>query len=201
MKDIYTVGIDPGLYNGSIVLLKNGKVKKKWILPHIKKKEINKKEMKKILKRLLKKDPTVYLEQVHAIYGVSAAATASFMKAFGEIVSAVEVLGLRRIEIKPKVWQDVMFAGIPDMRKALTKKEKNEGRKNGKRDTKAMALIASNRLFPKTNFTPKKCRVPNDGLIDGALIGLFGYWSLIKQDAEKKKKKAKKSGKKKRLRK
>lgn len=193
--DIYTVGIDPGLYNGGIALLKNGKLIKKWILPHIKKKEIDKKEFKKILKKLVKKEPTVFVEQVHALYGVSAAATASFMKAFGEIISAIEILDLRRIEVKPKPWQDVMFQGVPELRKALTKAEKGKGKKQGKKDTKAMALIASNRLFPKTNFIPEGCRVPNDGLVDAALIGLYGYWSLIgKVDDEKK---VKKSGKRK----
>ena len=196
MRDLWVVGIDPGLYNGGIVLLKNGKVKKKWVLPHIKKKEINKKEFKKILKKLAKKEPTVYIEQVHALYNVSAAATATFMKAFGEIVCAVEVLELRRIEVKPRDWQKKMFKGVPELIKALTKKEKYAGKKKGKRDTKAMALIASNRLFPKTNFIPEGCRVPNDGWIDAALIGLFGYWSLIRKESKKKKTKAIKSGKK-----
>ena len=44
-------------------------------------------------------------------------------------------------------------------------------------DSKAMALTTARQLWPDEGWLPSdRCRVPHDGLIDAALIGLFGWY-------------------------
>lgn len=66
------------------------------------------------------------------------------------------------VMVTPKVWQKVMFGGVPDMKKGE------------KRDTKGMALIAASRLFPGVDFRKNdRCKVPDNNAVDSLLLAEY----------------------------
>jgi hypothetical protein len=75
-------------------------------------------------------------------------------------------LSIPYVKIPAKTWQAKMFIGVEEITKV------SKGKK--KRDTKAMALIAIRRLFPKLKLTfGERAVKPHDGLIDAVLMSEF----------------------------
>jgi hypothetical protein len=72
-------------------------------------------------------------------------------------------LNLPYHKVKAKVWQKDMFQGVPELTKS------------GKRDTKGMALVACQRMFPTLKLTfGERATKPHDGLVDAVLIAAYG---------------------------
>lgn len=117
-------------------------------------------------------DVHIVLEQVHAIFGSSAGATFEFGRGFGILETAIASHQLPYTLVQPKVWQKLCFQGIPEIRKPASEKQRAANRQ-GKIDTKAMALLAIKRLFPTMKLTFGKGTKPHDGLIDAALMAYF----------------------------
>lgn len=105
-------------------------------------------------------DVKCVLEDVHALFGVSAKATFSFGWVLGAIEGVLVSCSIPYIKVQPKEWQKEMWQGIP-----LQKKP------NGRTDTKAMSLLAAKRLFPNEDLTATERSVkPNDGKVDALLL-------------------------------
>lgn len=100
------------------------------------------------------------IEDVHSIFGASAAANFSFGFNCGYLEGIISTLEIPYTKIAPKIWQKEMWQGVPLIKNS-----------NKKTDTKGMSLIAARRLFPKENFlASSRCKVPHDGIVDAMLI-------------------------------
>jgi len=72
--------------------------------------------------------------------------------------------------VKPQAWQKEMYQGVPEMRKTP-----KDGKKKGERDTKAMSIIAVERLFPNIDTRrTTRCKDPHDGKTDSILMYEYG---------------------------
>lgn len=168
------IGIDPGK-NGAVVCIKDDKIIKKFVMPNIGN-EFDIHEFNILIENIILTHNIihVFIERVHAIFGSSAKATFIFGKICGIIEGIIVSHKLKYTLIEPKIWQKIMFQGIPEIRKS-SKKIK------GKLDTKKMAEIAAKRLFPNENFKrTEKSKNNHDGIIDALLIAEYGKRFLLK---------------------
>lgn len=108
------------------------------------------------------------IEQVHAIFGSSAKSTFEFGRISGILESMLVCNSIPYTLVQPKIWQKEMFSGIP-----LQKKPSSSG-KTLKTDTKKMALMAANRLFPNIDFKrTERCKLVDDNKVDALLLAEF----------------------------
>jgi len=186
-------GADPGK-DGALVFInaETGKIVRKVRVPKLegKKKttEPDWHQLDDVLKKYKKRIVHVFLEKPNT-GGAFSGRTQSLElgKSIGTFKTMLISNELRFTMLAPTKWQKVMFEGIPIIQhpKKETEEEKAKRKKKNKKkpvpkvkDSKAMALEASKRLFPKHNFIPEGCRVPFDGWIDAALIALHGLWQI-----------------------
>lgn len=182
----YVLGADPGKH-GAIVLLST-KYNPVRIAPddiicftaHTKGDHL---DIMRTWKELLPYADRIVLcaqEEVHAIFGVSAAATFGFGEVNGALSAMLQLLGTTRpskepfdvLYVSPKVWQHKVW----DPADIKYKKDTDKlGRK--KKDTKATSLSAAATIFPGVSFKKGKSRLPHDGIVDAALIA---YYALCK---------------------
>jgi hypothetical protein len=174
MKTRYFVGIDIGK-NGGICIqdVETGEIIKS-VMPIIGK-EFDIHSFVAILKPFKDTDCMVAFEDLRAIHSASAGATFTFGHIAGATEAAVISLGLPYRKVNAKVWQKQAFAGIPEIRKPDVT-DKNGKIKKGAIDTKAMALIASKRLYPNVDTRPtERSKNPHDGIVDALLIN---WWVI-----------------------
>lgn len=100
----------------------------------------------------------IYGEDLHSIFGASAKSNFNFGRGIGKVQGAIECLEVPVYQVKPRIWQEYIFA-------VTETPEMGETKANGrfKRDTKACAAWAAAILWPIENLK-------HDGLIDAALI-------------------------------
>lgn len=182
------LGGDPGKEGGLVVIsAKTGKLIDKIKPPRLKK-EVDWHSVDAWVKKYAKRIAYAFLEKPNTGGGF-AGRTQSI--GLGDSIATLRTMmfsnDLRVVMVPPGTWQKVMFTGVPilsnpkketkeekDKRKALKKKKPAPKVK----DNKTMALVAANRLFPKTNFVPEGSRKPHDGWVDAALIALWGAWQV-----------------------
>tara|TARA_Y100000296_G_C5180060_1_gene263680 strand:- start:15319 stop:15828 length:510 start_codon:yes stop_codon:yes gene_type:complete len=166
---VHTLGIDFGS-KGGLTLLEGNQIIMKTAMPY--------KDGKTDIPKLLSfctdimsevdlSNLKIYGEKLHAIFGSSAKATFSFGKVYGETIGVIEsVLG--EIELVRAVdWQKEIF-------KAYEIKEVKKNNSN-RRDTKTMALHAALTVWPNEDWrASSRHRIVHDGIIDSALIALYG---------------------------
>jgi hypothetical protein len=105
----------------------------------------------------------VVFERLTSLHLASKKANWSLSNQAGTVRGIIIGLNLPFQEIAPKLWQEEMLRGIPEI-----KDSKN------KRDTKKMALIAVQRLLPEQNLLrTEKCTKPDDGLVDAILLATY----------------------------
>ena len=108
---------------------------------------------------LLKPDHVVF-EKLGVIFGTSKATAFSMGEQSGIIQTACICLGVPYTIVPAKEWQKAMYTGVPETKKS-----------NGKRDTKAMALIACKRIFPNLELTlSERAKIAHDGYVDAILM-------------------------------
>lgn len=158
------VGIDIGL-KGAIVIQDNGNITclKMPVIKNV----LNVNELRNIFETF-DNDTVIVYEDLGVIFGSSKATAFSMGYQCGIIESFCVCNGLKYFKIKAKEWQKEMFKGVPE----ITLPIKKDSLK-GKRDTKAMALVAANRMFPKVPLMVGKETKPNDGIVDALLISEF----------------------------
>jgi hypothetical protein len=158
------IGIDVGKTGGVAILFEDGTLELHKIpVVGVSKPQINEHELNRILS-LHNGDESIYaLENVTSIRGASAGSNFTFGDTKGLKRGMLVGMGVRFVMVAPKEWQKVAWNGIPVVKKA-----------NGRNDTKAISLLASQRIFPGQSFlaTPRSS-VPHDGLIDAALIAYY----------------------------
>jgi hypothetical protein len=151
------IGIDLGL-NGAIVIFHPDGYIEKAKMPVIGK-LIDIPSLKYIIGR---KDAVVVFEDLGVIFGTSKATAFSMGYQVGILEALCVSLKLPYHKVKAKVWQKEMFQGVPELTKS------------GKRDTKGMALIACQRIFPNQDLTfTERAKKPHDGLVDAMLIAEY----------------------------
>lgn len=159
-----TVGIDPGK-SGGIVAVHNGKVIGKDTMPINEDGTIDNKTLSSIIRSYTAYDDEVRfgLEKVHAIYGMSAKSCFQFGMNFQACISALDITGAKWEFIQPKTWQKEVFEGMNEIKNT-----------KGKRDTKKMALMACNRMYPDTDLTAtERSKKPHDGIVDALCIAEY----------------------------
>lgn len=123
-------------------------------------------------------------EEIHAIFGSSAASTFEFGASDGMLEAFLQLLSNNKFEVykvQPKNWQACAWKKVDkingdpiiDKETGLQKVNK-DGEPRFKTDTKATSASAAHKLFPNVSFVPKRCRNEHDGVIDAALIAYYG---------------------------
>ena len=160
------LGIDVGI-NGAITCMdESGKVESICVMPKINN-IFDGRKFDDMLDSIcgLDIDCTVFIEDVHAIFGSAAKATFTFGKTCGIIEGIIIGNCLPYIYVQPKIWQKEMFQGVKEVRKPKTNRV----------DTKAMSELACKRLFPDVKFTATdRCTKTHDGMTDSCLIAEYG---------------------------
>jgi len=109
-------------------------------------------------------DIHIVFEKLGVIFGTSKITAFSMGYQSGAIEMIAIALKIPYTKVPAKQWQKEMFQGVEIIKKP--------GRTNN--DTKAMALIAVNRIFPKQKLTfGTKATKPHDGLIDALLMAQY----------------------------
>lgn len=157
------VGIDIGLKGAIAIIDPNGEVT--TVQMPVIKDQLDLAELYSILDSLTiittsPQNITVVFEKLGVIFG-SSKATAFSM---GSQLGAMEMLCVSKsvpyTKVPAKQWQKDMFMGINEITNS-----------KGKRDTKAMALLAIKRLFPGMKLTfGERATKPHDGLVDAVLM-------------------------------
>ena len=125
-------------------------------------------------------DTHIFIEEVHSVFGSAAKANFEFGRINGIIEGLVCSCNTSYSKVQPKIWQKEMFEGVP-----IIKKPGSKAKGRGSFDTKKMALVAFQRLYPETDFNITSKGNPSknvhDGLVDAILIAEYGRRKLIKR--------------------
>lgn len=157
------IGIDPGK-DGAIVA-QTDKGIEKIMIPLIGN-EIDLHSLNHTIRRLsLSGGPHHFiLENVHTLPIMSAKSNFTFGSVFGMLQALLVANNCKFTLVTPKEWQKEMWQGIP--------KQTKPGKKQT--DTKAMSLLAANRLFPLQDLTKSdRASKAHDGIVDALLISEY----------------------------
>jgi len=103
---------------------------------------------------------SVVFEKLGVIFGTSKATAFSMGLQLGVMEMLCVSQTVPYTKVPAKQWQKDMFMGVDEIKNA-----------KGKRDTKAMALVAVKRLFPNLKLTfGERATKPHDGLVDAVLM-------------------------------
>jgi hypothetical protein len=156
------ISIDPGA-NGGIAVFEDGELTGLLLIPKVKDK-IDYRFLEQTLTKLIDKNTTIVLEEVHSIYGASAKSNHAFGHINGVLLGIILCTRQPFVFVQPKEWQKYVWSNQDKVYKP--------GKAKQTVDTKATSLLAAKRLFPQVDFTKVGRSVkPHDGLIDAALIG------------------------------
>jgi hypothetical protein len=154
-------GIDIGK-SGAIVKLVDNSAITSIKMPLIKK-ELNLFELNQVFENLKDDNYHVVFEKLGVIFGSSKVTAFSMGEQSGIIEALCVSHEIPYTKVRAVDWQKEMFQGITKIQKA--------GKTST--DTKAMALIAVNRLFPNVPLTFSGATKPHDGLIDALLMAEY----------------------------
>lgn len=156
------VGIDPGVNGGLCLLNATGHIIECVRTPRTKD-GIDVNAMTDLIRDWMKKDLlTIYVENVHAIFGAGAKNTFNFGANLGIIFGVLGALGLQFHLVTPREWQKLLHVD-------------ENGEKLIDKDPKKRSLLASRRIFRDFGFlATDRSSVPHDGMIDAALIAEYG---------------------------
>ena len=151
----YVVGIDNGISGAFAVLNTEGELLKLWEMPIQKTRKGNEVDIVAVRESF----DTAGLTPENAMCVIeepggsqSAKAASSMAGSFHALRAFLALGGYRYHRITPQSWQKPMLKCKP-------------------KDTKPAALVLAKALWPKcTWLASERCRVPNDGFVDAALI-------------------------------
>lgn len=182
----FYIGIDIGLTGGIVVLDDNSNLCYKLAMDEGVIKADGTPDVKKIyaiIKHFAKLgDVHIILERFAGFHGISKKGVASLERQGGKIYGMVELMGFPYTASLPKNWQKVICGDTKQYDKTTnvrTDRKDVDGKwikkKVIKKDTKKIALVTVNRLYPKEKWLRNKnCKTPHDGMIDGCLLALYG---------------------------
>ncbi len=165
------VGIDPGKLGGIIILPENYEDLEFYVMPMIGS-EYNIQRLDEIFSHISYNfNATIFLESVHSIAGVSAKSNFDFGEGFGLLQGIIVSKKIPLLKVQPKAWQKLFFSGIPDQNKSVVV----SGKTVIQRDTKVMARLSMNQLYPKfTGLASSRSSKPHEGLVDALGIAHYG---------------------------
>jgi len=170
MNKVY-VGIDVGK-NGGVVAIYPTEVVAVNAVPKIKgSQEVDLQALSQLLRDHCSIDNSVHyvIEDVHSIFGTSAKSNFQFGRILGFLEGVVVGGQMPFTKVQPKAWQKVCFEGVTPITKPGTRAK---GR--GAYDTKAMALIAAQRLYPSVDLRKSsRAEKPHDGIVDALLLAHY----------------------------
>jgi hypothetical protein len=162
------IGIDPGK-QGAIVSIDSFNNVETYVMPLIAG-EYDLQKLKQFMNQFQEvNDLHLIIEDVHAIFRASANSSFEFGVGVGIVRMATVMAEIPFTLVQPKMWQKTIFEGVSVIKKPG---KREEGR--GSLDTKAMALIAAQRLYPKLNLMKSdKSKKPHEGIVDALLIAHY----------------------------
>jgi hypothetical protein len=167
------IGIDVGKQGGIVLMSENGTIET-FKTPLVAN-EIDLNEIKSMIESF--SDVIVGIENVANIFGSSSKSNFQFGRALGLVEGLVTGIGLPFVKVHAKVWQKLAFEGIPVVHKqgkVKINKKTGVAEETKKVDTKAMALLAAKRLYPKVNLlATERSKIPHDGIVDSLLIAHY----------------------------
>jgi len=169
------IGIDPGKIGGIVSLNNEGDKEEIYLIPKIHN-VVDLRLLGEIFDSFDIENTVITMEKIHALGNVGAKSTFEFGRIYGMLEGIFASKGFTYTLTTPKIWQKEMFEGVDEIRKP-SKINKNGKTVKGRVDTKKMAAIACNRLFPDIdlNTTEKgnKSKNVHDGLADALLIAEY----------------------------
>jgi hypothetical protein len=158
------IGIDIGKSGAYYILGEDGSEIDRGKMPMIKK-EVDWHAWNAIIEPYDMFNGMVVFEKLGVIFGSSKKTAFSMGYQAGAIEMCCIANNLIYTMVPAKKWQAEMFEGQTKIFKSGSKT---------KIDTKAMALVAAKRLFPKVNLLmTEKSTVPHDGLVDALLMAEY----------------------------
>ena len=151
------VGIDNGISGALVALSPHSQIVSMLPMPILKARKGNEVDVATVwhwLDNLCRDKLTVVIEEPGG--SKSAKAATSMAGSFHALRTICVLKDIRWHRITPQIWQKEILPGC----------------KAG--DTKPRALAQVRQLWPDESFVPTGCRVPNDGMIDAALIAEYG---------------------------
>lgn len=140
------IGIDPG-QKGGIAFLKSSALA--FPMP-----ETPKQVLDLLQNYVTDNDVTVVIESVSAMPKQGVCSMFNFGRHYGELMGICTALGYRILNPKPQAWKKVMLAG--------TDKSKDA------------SILMCEHLFPEIDLVLPRCRKPNDGMAEAALLAEYG---------------------------
>lgn len=162
--------IDPGK-QGAIVFLSDDGELELHTMPTIANqgKEYDLQQLKNVMNQYKDKLVHLVIEDVHSIYGASANSNFEFGVGVGLVRMAAVMAEIPFTLVQPKVWQKKMFEGVP-----VIKKPGKQETGRGSLETKQMALVAVQRLYPKLDLRKSaRSTNPHEGIVDALLIANY----------------------------
>jgi hypothetical protein len=151
------IGVDIGLLGAIVIMHLDGHIEihKMPVIGKV----IDVPTLKKLIDR---RDAVIVFEDLGVIFGSSKKTAFSMGYQIGLIEALCVAGGNPYHKVKAKMWQKEMFQGVPELKKGE------------KRDTKGMALVACQRIFPGFDLTfTERAQKPHDGLVDALLIAEY----------------------------
>jgi len=161
-------GIDPGS-NGALVIIDKDVVECHTFVKVGGKLSYD--ETVRQVVQLLKTADFAFIEEVHGIKGSASKATFAFGYTCGALRAAIIMANTPYEMVTPQTWQKQVWTN-PDY---VYKKSKTDRKQN---DTKATSLNCAKRLLPNETFIVGKGQIPHDGIVDAALIAIYGQRKL-----------------------
>lgn len=164
------LGIDPGL-TGGLVLYNGSSILEMSTMPILKEKrngrlksEIDLNELNNLIVKFKSHNPKCFLEKVGAMPGQGVSSMFAFGKGFGILIGMLSAHEIETTLVPPQRWTALIHK--PYAHTSLESKEKSK--------------LISSKLFPSENFlATNKSKVPHTGLVDAALIAVYGYKTLF----------------------
>ncbi len=156
---VITVGIDPGLKGGIVVLGRIAGLIDRQVMP-VTGNVLDLKALDMAMREIRKEYNTlhVYLEAVHAMPKQGVSSSFKFGRLFGAVEMALVANLLPYTLVSPARWQRTMHLGIE---RSLGPKERS--------------LTAAQRLCPGVDLrATERSKVPHSGLVDALLIAAYG---------------------------
>lgn len=167
------LGIDPGGHGSLVILDSEFKLIDKLLTPIKANYDMDVEPVYDFLIRTKGMYDTVYLEQVHAIFGSSASGTFNFGRYFGNIEAILQCAKIPYNLVRPKEWQKEIWLAefLPLKTSEMTPKAKSLG---------TIEKLAAHLLEPFTIPPKTKRSKPyvHDGYIDASLIAMYGLRKL-----------------------
>lgn len=164
------LGVDPGL-NGALVLLsEQGEVLQKHVMPLVGD-ELDLVTLNVLMAELSVKTRMAFLEEVGAHPGQGVSSMFTFGQVYGAIRCALAGARIPYRLVRPSVWTKAIGCQAP----------KDTPKEQRKKEAKVRTKQAAIQRFPGVSFlATDRSRVPHDGLVDAALIALYGLETMFK---------------------